>query len=152
MHIHEGGDVGVIDDDGENFTVDFGSVADAVREVIPKGDYNVVIASLDFQMSQSSNKPMWAIQLEIEDGQFAGRKIYTNLSFSEKALSMTKGVIKILKPELLDSPLNPKKIADSGDLLGLKAKVKTKLELYEGEKQTRVARWMPSPQAANAFA
>ena len=146
-------DVGedVFDDDDDNFTLDMSSVEEAKREVIPAGTYPVVIASLDYARSQSSNQPMWSIQLEIEEGTFAGRKIYTNLSFSPKALGMSKAVLRVIAPELAEGSFNPKQIADNGDLLGRRAKVKTKLEAYQGEKQTRVSRWLPSTDSTNAF-
>lgn len=141
----------VMDDDDENFTVDFGGVQESVREVLPKGDYSIVVSEAEYTRSQSSNQPMWAIVLEIEEGDFTGRKIYTNLSFSPKALPMTKAVIKVLKPELLEGAFNPKKTADDGELLGLHAKVRVKHQMYNGEKQARVDRWMASTNGANAF-
>lgn len=144
----------VFDDDGENFTVDFGNVEEAKRTLLPVRDYEVQISELEFKLSASSNKPMWSVVLEVQDeGDFNGRKIYTNLSFSEKALSMTKGVIKVIAPELLEGAFKPREIADNGDLLGKFAKVRIKHRMYEGEKQVQVSRWMPSVAnaSANAF-
>lgn len=142
--------VNVFDEgDEDNFVVDFSGVTEAKREVLPKGDYDIVISQCEYQLSASSNKPMWAMILEVEGGDFAGKKIYTNISFSEKALPMAKGIIKVLKPELLDVAFKPKE--QDSELLGVHARVRIKHELYNGEKQARVQRWMPASGGNNAF-
>jgi hypothetical protein len=146
-------DNGVIaDGDDDNFSLDMGSVPDQVRSVVPKGEYDCVISALEYKRSASKDQPMWSIQLEITEGDYAGRKLFTVISFSPAALSMAKMAIKTFAPELLEmgAAFKPKQVADEGTLLGKICRVKTKIEKYEGEDQTRVARWV-EPKAANAF-
>lgn len=152
MHVNESEEgVSVIEEDDENLSFNMNAVEAAVREVLPAGDYNCVLSSLDYSRSASSNKPMWTAILEVEDGTYTGKKIWTIMSFSEKAIAITKGAIKTFAPEVLTDDFQPKKIADNGDLLGKKCRVRTKIELYEGEKQCRVKRWMAPVQSASAF-
>lgn len=142
--------VNVIDDDGENFTVDFGAVKSA--EALPKADYNVICEKNEFSLSKSSNKPMWGQIWTVEDGEFAGRKIYNNMSFSEAALPMTKAALSVIDNSVvLDSAFRPKAYADNGTMLGKRSRVRTKIEEYMGEKQTRIAKFMPAVGGTNAF-
>lgn len=148
------GGVDVIGDDGENFTVNFGEVKDA--EALPKNtQVNLVCVKNEFAMSKSSNKPMWNQSWEIEDGEYAGQKIFNIMSFSEKALPMTKSALKVLGLDsvLSDPAFSPKKFADDGHMLGVKCSAKTKIEPYEGRNNTRIGRWMPAAagSSANAF-
>lgn len=146
------GDVDVIEEDDENLSFNMDEVQAPAREALPKGQYNCVIAQLTYARSASANKPMWTAQLEVEDGTYAGKKIFTILSFSEKAIGITKQAIATFAPNVLTSDFNPKKIADSGDLLGTKCRVATKIEKYEDQDQTRVSRWMAPTNSATAFA
>lgn len=138
------------EEEGESLTINMEDVAAQTFEAIPKGTYNVTIDSAEFKMSKSSNKPMWNLTLVITDGEYANRKIFTILSFSEAALPGTKAAIQRIAPQLLTANFNPKAIAESGDLVGLTARVKTKIEQYEGNDQTRVAGWLAA--GGDAFA
>ena len=130
------------EDGDESLLINMEEVAEQSFEVIPKGTYNVTIEEVEYKLSQSSNKPMWNLKLVITDGEYANRKIFTILSFSEGALPGTKGALKRIAPHLLTSSFNPKAIAEAGDLVGLQARVKTKIEMYNDQEQTRVAGWL----------
>lgn len=138
-------------EDGDDaLTINMEAVEGQSFEVIPKGTYAAVIEELEFKMSNSSGKPMWAVTLTITDGEYSGRKLFTNLSFSEGALPNTKGQIQRFAPEVLSSAFNPKKIAESGKLIGKSVRVKTKLETYEGEERTKIASFLAAA-ASNGF-
>lgn len=111
-------------------------------EVIPKGTYNGVIEELEYKLSNSSGKPMWAVVITITEGEFTGRKVFHNLSFSEKALPGTKTAIQRMAPEVLSSAFQPQKVAESGKLIGKSVRFKTKLESYEGEERTKIANFL----------
>lgn len=116
-------------------------------ELIPKGTYDVVIEKLEYSLSKSSGAPMWSVQLTITDGDFANRKLFTHLSFSEGALPGTKAAIQKIAPDLLSSAFNPKKIAEEGSLVGIQARVKTGIETYQGEDRSKVKTWLAAAGA-----
>lgn len=87
-------------------------------DVFPKGNYPLVIDDMEFQISKSSGKPMWAMRFSVTEGEFANRKLFSYWSFSEKALPMTKTNIAAVAPELLEGPFNPKQVADEAMLVG----------------------------------
>lgn len=136
--------------DDDSLLINLEEVQEQSRDIVPKGTYDVTIDTCEYKLSQSSGKPMWNFQLTITDGEYAGRKLFTILSFSEKALPGTKGVLARIKPDLISSSFNPKAIAESGELVGLSARVKTKIEMYNGEEKTSVASWLAA--SSDSFA
>lgn len=116
-------------------------------EAIPKGTYDGVIEELEFKMSNSSGKPMWSVAIVITDGEYRGRKLFTNLSFSEGALPGTKTNIQRFAPDILTRAFDPRKIAAEGKLVGKAVRVKTKLETYEGEERTKIAAFVPAKKS-----
>lgn len=138
------------EDGEESLLINLDEVKAQTFEAIPKGTYDVAIDSAEYKLSAASGKPMWNLQLTITDGEFAGRKIFTILSFSEKALPGTKAAIARIDSSLITSSFNPKAIAESGELVGKTARVKTKIEMYNDQEQTRVAQWLAA--SGDAFA
>jgi len=137
--VQEGDAVDFSGEEGEAVVVDLSGVdADAGFEVIPRGIYPVTIAALEFGMSQRSGKPMWTCELEIEDGEYAGRTLYHHISFSEKALPRTKKTISRIAPELLEGPFSPEEVADESTLLGRRARARVDIRRYEGENRNNV--------------
>ncbi len=144
MRIEEEDDVIVDAEDDDDLQVDLGSTEEMSFEALPQGDYNGVIYALDYSRSQSSNKPMWTVQIEVTEGDFIGRRLYTHLSFSEKAMPGTKTNIKTFAPDLAESSFAPKAVAESGDLLGKNVRVRVRIQKYQGENRNRVTRWLPA--------
>ncbi len=130
--------------------VDLSAVEEQKFEVLPRGNYNVVVESCEFAFSKSSGKPMWNLRLSVVDGEYANRKLFTFMSFSEKALPMTKGMIARLAPELLQGPFDPRAVAEEDVLLGRECVVKVTIEKYQGNDQNRVKDIMPK-SAADSF-
>jgi hypothetical protein len=132
----------------DSLIIDMDEVEEQSFENIPKGTYDCVIEACEYALSNSSGKPMWKMTYTITDGEFAGRKIFDLISFSEKAIPMAKGKIQRFAPEVLSKRFDPKAIADSGDLTGKALRVKTKLEEYEGDLKTKVANVL-APKSGN---
>ncbi len=132
------------EDADDALTINMDEVTAQSFEVIPKGTYDVVIEKLEYGLSKSSGAPMWTVQLAITDGDFQNRKLFTHLSFSEGALPGTKAAIQKIAPDLLSAAFNPKKIAEDGDLIGTKARVKTGIETYQGEDRSKIKSWLPA--------
>jgi len=133
----------LFEDGDSSLSFDMEAVAAQSFEVIPKGIYPAVVENVEFKMS-STDQPMWSITFVLTDGDFAGRKIFDNMSFAPKALPFTKARLARLAPELISNRFNPKAIAESGDLIGKTIKLKTKIEPYNGEDQTRIASYLPA--------
>ena len=124
----EGGDGSVM--------VDLTNVEEAVFELIPKGKYAGTITECNFDYSQSSGKPMWAMKLTITEGEYEGRTLLSWMSFSEKALPLTKKTLAAIAPEFLTGPFNPEDKAS--DMEGKNVIIVTKVSKYEGENRTSV--------------
>lgn len=127
------------EENDDTLSIDMEAVEEQSFETIPKGTYPVTIEQCEFKHSNTSGKPMWNLTLVITGGEFAGRKLWHIMSFSEKALPMSKGQLLKFAPEIVSKRFDPKKIAESGDLLGKKFRVKTKIEPYNGEDRTKIA-------------
>lgn len=140
----------LFEDGDDALTINMDEVEGQSFEAIPKGTYAGVIEELEYKLSASSGQPMWALAVTITEGDYIGRKLFTNLSFSPKALPGTKANIQKIAPELLSSAFNPKKIAESGKLIGKAVRVKTKLETYEGEERTKIASFLAG-KASDGF-
>jgi len=122
-------------------------------ELLPKNKYNVIVEDNQYQKSKSSGKPMWNLKLNVVDGEFQGRKLFTFLSFSEKALPNTKATLAILAPELADKPdlriNDPETVAS---IIGRQAKVSVDIQKGEDgyDDSNRIKRWF-QPDASAAF-
>ncbi len=136
----EGGDGSVM--------IDLSGVKEASFEVIPRGTYNGVISSCDYQLSANSGQPMWAVQIILTDGEFEGRKLFTHLSFAPKALPMTKKNLTFIAPELASTAFNPE--TEASNLEGRAVRFKTVIRKYEGEDRTNVRDFLP-PSSDEAF-
>ena len=138
----EGGDGSVM--------VDLTEVEEATFEIIPKGKYEAVIEGCEYKLSANSGQPMWALTLVVTDGEYAGRKLFSHVSFSPKALPMAKKTINRLAPELLQGPFNPEEQA--GVLQGKACVVKVSVEKYEGNDANRVKDIMAEGTASGGSA
>lgn len=138
--------------EGENFEgsdtsvmVDLSDTEEATFETVPKGVYGVTVESCEYGPSQSSGQPMWSLQLVINEGQYEGRKLFDNLSFSPKALPFTKKKLAIIAPELLNGPFNAEEQA--GQIEGRMFKVRTKMAKYDGEDVSRIKDYLADEAA-----
>ena len=128
----------VFSGENEDFTVNLSNVEDKGFEIIPRGLYNCIVSDLEFGYSQTSNNPMWTWTLEIEDGEYSGRKLFYYTAFSDKAMAMTKQVICRVTPELANESFNPSEVADSGKLIGNRCRAKLTISRYEGQQRNSV--------------
>ena len=126
---------------GESLMVNLSEVKEMSFDPIPKGSYLCVLEQCDYEISKSSGKPMWNTRWSVVDGEYENRKLFMYISFSEKALPMTKTNISRFAPELLETAFDPKLVADRGDLLGKTALLKVKIEKgQDGDDRNAVQR------------
>jgi len=128
---------------GDTLMVDLNNVEDVSFEALPKGMYPAVIAECDFTYSQASGNPMWTLQLEVSDGEYAGRKLYCHLVFAGKGLPITKRQLSRIAPELLEQAFNPEDDDVISSMLGRDLKVKVDVRKYEGEDRNNVRDLFP---------
>lgn len=132
------------------YVIDMTQVPEAKNEVLPKAVYNCVVDEGEYKLSQSAGLPMWALVYVISDGPYEGRKLFHNISFSEKALPFSRRTLARLCPEVLTSDFSPNKF-DDYDILGRSVRVKTKIgKDQNNEKRTEVAEVM-GPVDNSAF-
>jgi len=135
----------------DGLLVDMSNVEAMKFEAVPAGSYNCTVTDAAYAISKTSGKPMWNLTLTIvDDGEFQNRKLFTFLSFSEKALGGTKTTLSVLAPELNEAPFNPKNPEIVASLIGRNVKVKTKIEKYNDEDQSRISKWF-APDSSDGF-
>jgi len=146
---------GVDTEDGEqegSVVVDLSGVDDdAGFETLPRGKYPVEITEAEFGYSQNSGKPMWTLVLEVEDGhENQGSRFWFYVSFSAKALPMSKRTISVIAPDLLDAPFDPEEVADEGTLVGVRCTAQVVKRRYEGEWRNSVRALLPAKEESFA--
>ncbi len=137
------------DSTGEALVVDFSQVGDSTFEAIPRGMYGCVVDELTFEHSQRSGNPMWSWRLEVEDGDYAGRKLFFHTVFAGDGLARTKKTIGRIAPDLLEGPFNPEEVATSGKLVGLRLKARVDIRPYEGEQRNNVKDLFPAEEGGS---
>lgn len=137
----------------DGLTIDLSGVEAMTFDAIPAGIYQGRIEEVTYSLSKSSNKPLWSVKLGITDeGAHQNRKIFTFLSFSPKATPGTKAAMLTFAPELCSTPFRVDDPEILAGLSGRKFKVRTGLEKYNGEDQTRVKKWIiPDQGGADGF-
>lgn len=138
------------EDNQDGLLIDLGGVEAQTFENLPKGIYGVIIEENEYKLSESSGKPMWNVKLAVTDEEYQNRKIFTFLSFSEKALPGTKSALAVIAPELLSQPFNPKDPEIVQSIVGRAFKVK--LTIRKGtdgyDDSNNVQRWYPADDAS----
>ena len=131
------------------FTVDLNEVEDGGFEVLPKGIYNCVVSELNFEYSQNSGNPMWSWVLEVNEGEYAGQKLFFHTVWKGKGLPITKKAIKEVAPELFEAPFDPEVVAAEGTLLGRQVRARVDIRTYEGTKRNNVKALMKAAEGSD---
>lgn len=136
---------------GEGEAIDMSGVAESGGfEVLPKGVYPFVVSSAEYKLSQAGNR-MFSLQLEVEDGDYAGRKLFTNITFSQKALGMAKLTLKALGASYYDATDFVPSQETANELVGLRGRAQVAIEKYEGEDTNRVKNIKPALDGENVL-
>ncbi len=134
--------------EGDSIMVDLNDVEDVSFEALPKGIYPCVIAECEFSYSQSAGNPMWTLVMEVTDGDYAGRKLFSHLVFAGAGLPITKRQLSRIAPELFDSAFNPEDEDVIQGMLGKNINVKTQPKKYEGVMRDNVRDLFPPSEEA----
>lgn len=140
-------------DPNENtHVVDVDDIPEASFELLPNGFYNAVVAEHDYALSQNSGQPMWSLQLQVEGGDYDGRKLYYHMSWSPKAAPYTKATLVKCFDDVLKNPVyrdsagkfNIKKVGDESAFVGRRVRIKVGSQTYEGEKRNNIRDLQPA--------
>jgi hypothetical protein len=127
----------VFEDAGE-LTINLADVKELKFENVPKGRYVAEVDESEYGMSQSSGSPMIKFVFKIAEGEYAGRKMPSWLSFSPKALPGTKANLNRIAPELVSQAFQPRKLCDEGYFIGRKVQIVVGLGEYNGEQRSQI--------------
>jgi len=137
------------DNDGDSLMVNLSDVQAQSFDPVPKGRYPVVVEECEFQISKSSGKPMWSLRFGITEGEYSNRKLFTYMSFSEKALPTTKGNLAHLAPEFLEGAFDPRKVANEGTLIGRTCIANVGIEKGQDDQDRNVIKGLRSSGTSN---
>jgi hypothetical protein len=135
------------DNEGDGNIVDLSGVSEKGSfQAIPRGKYPVTVVGLEYGISQSKGNRMWTWQLEIESGEYQGRKLFYHTVFSDGGISRVKQALLRIQLEdgsdyakqLANSSFNPEKVADEGRLVGGRFTADVVQRKYEGEMRNNV--------------
>ncbi len=132
--------------EGDSLMVDLNAVEDVTFEALPKGIYPCVIAECEFSYSQSKGNPMWTLTMEVSDGEYTGRKLFSHLVFLGAGLPITKRQLSRIAPELFDAPFNPEDQETIDSMVGKNISVKTAPRKYEGQMRDNVRDLFPAEE------
>lgn len=128
---------GVNMSEGNSGLIDFTGVKEANFELVPRGKFPVTMIDIEATYSANGN-PMWSVQLEITDGEYTGRKLFTHIVFSEKALPFTKITLARIAPGLLEQAFEFDDPDVYGQLQGMQLVAQVGIQKYDGEDRNQV--------------
>ena len=128
--------------------LDFSDTKDLEAPV--PGTYNVRIRKIEQKMSQASNNPFLAWELEILQAPYEGVPLFYNTSLQTKALFSLRQALVALgyDKEELKGAIE----IDPVDLVGMECCAVVTLEDYQGTARARVKRLLAPGAAAQAVA
>ena len=123
--------------DGDSL-IDFSAVEETTFEALPRGLYPCTVSECEFGHSQAKGTAMWTLKLEVSEGEYAGRTLFTHLVFEGAGLGMTKSNLGRIRPDLMETPFNPTDEEVIASMLGLAVKAKVTTRKWEGEIRNNV--------------
>lgn len=129
-----------------NIQVDMTGVQATNFEALPKGRYNAAIFNVEYKEGKAA--PYLAVTYKVQDGQYAGRQVFDNVSFSPKALFKLKNLLSVVSPE---TDTTGKLSFDPDALVGSQCAIVITHEDYNGEPQAKVQKVMAATAVVNAF-
>jgi hypothetical protein len=130
-------------------SIDFGQLMKtmgAQLEVIPVGDYDVVVKTATAGTTKAGDKPMIKVKYSIESGPQAGRVVYHNITITQdnqNALLMFFGQMKALGLDASFFAAGPSLETVAQQLVGKRARVSLQHRQWQGATQVDVNRVNP---------
>lgn len=133
-------------DDGDSGMIDFSNVEEVSFSVLPRGNYNVIITDCDADYSQAGNK-MWTIQMTVTDGEYADRKLFFHVTFSEKAMPFAKKTLAAIAPDLLEKKFDYDDPEITGRFINMECVATVTVKKWEGSERNNVQALMAAKSA-----
>ena len=124
------------------FTVNFSDVQNF--EALPAGIYSVAIVDMEEVNSSPSGFPYFKVTMEILDGEFANRRLWSNLSLSPKAAWKLQEALLAFGESSDD--LVAEFEFDPEKYLGVECKVSVSQTNYEGRLGNAVDNFLPNDE------
>lgn len=117
---------------------------------IPQGDYDMKIVAAEATKS-STDKPMWKVTMEVENGPHAGKKAWTQQTLTQDNSNALQIFFRQmaaagLTQEFFKTKPNPTQIAEA--LKGRRVRAKLIIEEYQGVPRNKVKAWNPPSMSA----
>ncbi len=124
--------------EGDSLVIDMENVEETTFEALPKGIYLCTIAECEFTYSQAKGNPMWTLQLEVSEGEYAGRVLFSHLVFKGAGLGFTKRQLNRIAPDIVGKPFDVQDPDVIAQMLGRSLKAKVTTRMYEGNMTNNV--------------
>lgn len=95
--------------------------------LLPKGNHLAEVESCEFKISKNSGNPMWELKWVFLEGELAekNRKAFSYMMWNEEQRGRSKGILLRIAPDVAAmTEFNPKKVAESGVMIGRKGTLK----------------------------
>jgi len=126
---------GVLDQTGEGFTWDMTATeAEDGYPILPKGNYDAIVDSVEYQISKNSGNPMWKVGFLVTQEEHASKnlKMFNYQVFKPDQMGRVKAFLEnIGHGNLATADFNPKSIADDKVLVGAPCVIR--LDIRESE-------------------
>jgi hypothetical protein len=144
----EGTDGAVMEEGGEgNTVIDLTQVPEGGGfETVPRGMYPCELVEVEYGLSQRSGNPMWTTVWEVEQGhEYAERRFWFHVVLTPKQFPrVVRFLNRIGRPDLTKQAFDAQQIAETGELIGCRAKLRITIRPYEGEQRNNVGDVLPA--------
>ena len=136
---------------GSVSAIDLSSVEGPSFEVMPRGNYQCVVTECDFDFSSTKGEPMWKMRLEVMEGEFEGRRLFSNMMWAGNGLTFTKRDLEAIRPDLAGAAIQPDDDVLLDSMVGLRVTAKVATQRYEGETRNNVRQLLAPVEGDGAF-
>lgn len=106
-------------------------------DALPAGNYKVRVDEAELKYGNESGNPYIAVTLLVEGGEFDGRKLFKNMSLTEKSLWSVKRDLSALGVNM-DRSIDFEDPRELQGLIGARGQAVVIQKEYEGEKRNEV--------------
>ncbi len=125
--------------EGDSLLIDLNDIEDSEFELMPRGKYPCVIIECEFAISQNGGNPMWSMVVEVEEGDFAERKLFMHWVWAGKGVPYTKKQAARIAPELFEQAFDPQDEEYIQSMVGKRLSARISDRKYEGERRNNIA-------------
>lgn len=108
-------------------------------ETVQPGTYRVEILSEETKSTKAGDGQYLELVLRIEDGQYAGQRIWDRLNLKNRSTKAVEIALATLRS--IQRACGIEKLASSADLVGHKLRVKTRIREWDGKQFAEVVEY-----------